>query len=253
MKDEPGNVGPEGRPFILESETTRSLLFTLDAVQTCMHLADPDALVTPYTRKMMAFLLFMPVPRHVLMIGLGGGALAKFCHRYLPRTRISVVEISAEVIALREKFAIPPDDERFEVIHEDGATFLAGAPPHADVMLIDAFDRHGVAPSLATPEFYTSASGCLTPDGVLVMNLSGLKSRYPAHIDSVREAFAGVRLVPVEGDDNLLLFAFKHRRLAELPAFLQLRADYLERGMRLEFSRFLKRLRDGHILGPRCR
>jgi len=106
----------------------------------------------------------------------------------MPRTRISVVEISSEVIALREEFAIPPNDERFEIIHDDGAAFLAQACVSPDIILVDAFDEFGVAPSLAASDFYERASRCLTPDGLLVMNLSGEKSRYVAHIESLRAA-----------------------------------------------------------------
>ena len=241
-----------GRPFMIDYGRTRNLFFTTTAVQSAMHLDDPTALIAAYTRKMMAFLLFMPAPRHVLMIGLGGGSLAKFCYRYLPSTRISVVEISAEVIALREEFAIPPDDERFEIIHDDGATFLANAHVRPDIILVDAFDEFGVAPSLASSEFYELATRCLTPDGLLVMNLSGQKSRYVAHIEYLRAAFPGViRVVPVNGDDNVLLFAFRHRALADLPDFLQHRAAYLEQGLGLEFSRYLERLRAGYILDAR--
>src|SRR5690349_9611761 len=94
-------AGTLGRPFILDYGQTRILYFTTAAVQSAMRLDDPEALIAPYTRKMMAFLLFLPAPRHVLMIGLGGGSLAKFCYRHLPRTRISVVEVNADVIALR--------------------------------------------------------------------------------------------------------------------------------------------------------
>ena len=45
-----------------------------------------------------------------LMIGLGGGSLAKFCHHYLPETRITVVEINPHVIAMRRHFQVPDDD-----------------------------------------------------------------------------------------------------------------------------------------------
>jgi len=241
--------GTLGRPFMIDYGRTRNLFFTITAVQSAMHLDDPNALVAAYTRKMMAFLLFTPAPRHVLMIGLGGGSLAKFCYRHLPRTRISVVEISSEVIALREEFAIPPDDERFEIIHDDGAAFLAKAHVNPDIILVDAFDEVGVAPSLASSDFYEQASQCLTPDGLLVMNLSGEKCRYMEHIKSLRAAFPGViRVVPVDGDDNVLLFAFRHRMLADLPDFLRRRAAYLEQGLGLEFSRYLERLRAGDIL-----
>jgi spermidine synthase len=251
---DPLRDGTRGRPFIIDHGQMRSLFFNTAAVQSSMRLDDPHALIARYTRKMMAFLLFLPAPRHVLMIGLGGGSLAKFCYRHLPRTRISVIEINADVIALRDEFLIPRDDERFEIIHEDGATFLAKARVRPDIILIDAFDEVGVSPSLASSHFYQRASECLTANGVLVMNLSGLKDRYMAHIENLRAAFAGpIRLVPVDGDDNVLLFAFQQPQAADLPEFLQDRARYLEQGLGLEFSRYLDRLRAGHLLtqGPK--
>jgi spermidine synthase len=242
--------GTLGRPFMIDSGTLRHLFFDTASTQSSMRLDEPDALVTAYTRKMMAFLLFVPEPRHLLMIGLGGGSLAKFCYRHLPRTRISVVEINADVIALREHFAVPADDDRFQIIHEDGAAFLASTSATPDVILIDAFDELGVAPSLASPDFYHRVGQCLTPEGVLVMNLSGQKSRYPFHIECLRAAFAGaVLLVPVEADNNVLLFAFKQPQLSELPDTLYHRAADLEHGLGLEFSRFLNKLRGGHLLG----
>jgi len=245
-------AGTFGHPFMIDCGQTRSLFFNLAAVQSAMRLDDPTALIATYTRKMMACLLFTPAPRHVLMIGLGGGSLAKFCYRHLPRTRISVIEVSAEVIALRDAFAIPRNDERFEIIHDEGAAFLASARVRPDIILIDAFDEIGVAPSLASDDFYQRASRCLTAAGVLVMNLSGRKSRYAAHIEGLRSAFDGaVRLVSVEGDDNVLLFAFRRRQMAELPEFLYQRAVALERRLGLQFSRYLEKLRAGHVLDAR--
>jgi hypothetical protein len=84
------------------------------------------------------------------------------------------------------------------------------------------------------------------------MNLSGEKSRYVTHIERLRAVFPGIlRLVPVEGEDNILLFGFSRRELADLPDFLQDRATRLERGFGLQFSRYLERLRAGPVLtGP---
>jgi spermidine synthase len=241
--------GTLGRPFIIDYGRTRNLYFSVDAVQSSMRLDDTNALVSAYTRKMMAFLLFIPAPLHVLMIGLGGGSLAKFCYRHLPSTRISVVEINRDVIALREAFRIPADDRRFEIINEDGATFLAKGRVRPDIILVDAFDARGVAPSLASSDFYRRASRCMPPDGVLVMNFSGEKTRYAAHMRGLRSAFPeSIRLVPVDGDDNVLLFASRGRQVVELPDFLSNRARYLELGLGLQFSRYLQRLHAGEIL-----
>ena len=241
--------GTLGRPFIIDYGGTRNLYFTVDAVQSSMRLDDPIALVAPYTRKMMACLLFVPAPRHVLMIGLGGGSLAKFCYRHLPRTRISVVEINPDVIALREAFAIPADDRRFQIINDDGATFLAKGCVRPDIVLVDAFDAIGVTPALASSDFYRRVNQCMAPEGVLVLNLAGARARYAAHIESLRAAFSEpIRRVPVDGDDNELVFACRGRQVADLPGYLSDRARHLERGLGLRFSRYLERLRAGEIL-----
>jgi spermidine synthase len=93
-------------PFILDTAGTRHLYFDLRAVQSSMRLEEPDALVTAYAQKMMAFLLFNRAPRRIVMIGLGGGSLVKFCHRHLQSTRLTVVEIDPDIIELREWFHI---------------------------------------------------------------------------------------------------------------------------------------------------
>ena len=70
--------GQLAQPYILETSSHRCLYFTASNVQSVMSLDEPDALVTAYTRKMMAFLLFNPAPKHITMVGLGGGSGRRF-------------------------------------------------------------------------------------------------------------------------------------------------------------------------------
>jgi spermidine synthase len=236
-------------PFILDTAGTRHLYFDLAAVQSSMRLEEPDVLVTAYAQKMMAFLLFNRTPRHILMIGLGGGSLVKFCHRHLQNTRLTVVEIDPDIIELREWFHIPPDNERLRIILGDGADFVQRGDWTADILLIDAFDRAGVAPSLASDEFYSQAFRCLGPNGVLVMNLAGERQRYVTHLERLREACPGeVLLVPVEADGNVLIFAFAQRARAWTLQSVEATAEELQFELALEFPRFLQRLRTGHLL-----
>jgi spermidine synthase len=238
-----------GQPFVLDQGGRRSLFFTFDAVQSSMALEAPDSLVSPYKRKMMAFLLVEPDPRHIVMLGLGGGSLAKFCHRHLPDTRLTVVEVNADVIALRNEFLVPEDDARFRVVHEDGAQYLQTTCDPIDVLLVDAFDAEGIAPSLATPQFYQDAAHRLGPAGVFVMNMSGDRSRYVATIKGARAAFGDrLLLLPVEGRGNLLLFGFKSGEPEPLLADIDARANDLEARLSLEFPWYLTRLRRAHVL-----
>ena len=234
------------QPYIFETLYERRMHFTNHATQSCMLLSDPDALIAQYTRKMMAFLLFNPNPRHIVMIGLGGGSLAKFCYRHLPRTKITVVEINADVIALRDEFCIPKDDERFRVVHDDGARYVERLDEQMDVLLIDAFDADGIALSLAKSDFYAGAARQLTGNGMLVMNYWGPCDRYVDNLAQARAAFGdSLLLVPVAGDVNVLLFAFKQAPPQAITDELEAIAQRLQMRLLLDFPRYLRRICQG--------
>ncbi|MEO8019380.1 MAG: fused MFS/spermidine synthase [Pseudomonadota bacterium] len=237
------------QPYIFETLFERRMHFTNDATQSAMLLSDPDALIAEYTRKMMAFLLFNPIPRRIVMIGLGGGSLAKFCYRHLPQSRITVVEINHDVIALREEFCIPKDDERFAVVHDDGARYVEQLDEQMDVLLIDAFDADGIALSLAKSDFYSCAARKLTEHGMLVMNFWGSCERYVDNLGQARAAFGdSLLLVPVSGDVNVLLFAFKQAPPQSITDDLEALARRLQMRLSLDFPRYLRRICQGHTL-----
>jgi spermidine synthase len=203
---------------------------------------------------MMACLLFKPDPADTLMIGLGGGSLAKFCYHHLPNTCITVVEIDKDVIALRDEFCIPRDDRRLRIVHSDGTRYLRRLRTRVDVILVDAFDDAGVAPSLPRSKFCTAAASRLNDDGMLVMNLAGHDDGlYADNIHGALLAFAGrIVLVPVQGDDNLILFAHKHSMPREITRERHSLALRLQAQLQLEFPRFLRLIYQGYVLsrGP---
>jgi spermidine synthase len=220
--------------------------FSNEATQSAMLFSDPDALISQYTRKMMAFLLFNPNPRRIVMIGLGGGSLAKFCYRHLSRSQITVVEIDEDVIAMRDEFCIPKDDDRFRVVHDDGARYVERLEEQIDVLLIDAFDADGIALSLANSDFYSSAARQLTENGMLVMNFWGSCERYVDNLAQARAAFGdSLLLVPVAGDANVLLFAFKQAPPQAITDELEAVAQRLQMRLLLDFPRYLRRICQG--------
>ena len=201
-----GHLLEMSKPFVQETRHYKSLHFDLSEVQSRMLKNKPDTLVVDYTRTMMAFLLFNSQPRRIAMLGLGGGSLAKFCYRQLPRTRIDVVEINPAVIALRDAFEVPPDDERFRVHLGDGARFLLETTRRYDVVLLDAYSRRGLPRAMTTQAFYDSCRDALVHDGMLVMNLFCRNSQ--AHIDRIRESFGQAPLsIQEEDGTNRIVFA----------------------------------------------
>src|SRR6185369_9886625 len=95
---------------VSEQAGVRFLHIGGDAIQSAMRLSKPDRLELHYTRAMMGFLLFHPKPRKVLMIGLGGGSMARFLHKAFPRLRVTALDVSPEVVAAaRRHFDFPAD------------------------------------------------------------------------------------------------------------------------------------------------
>jgi spermidine synthase len=164
-----------------------------------------------------------------------------------------VVEIDAEVIAMRDEFLIPRDDGRFRVVHDDGARFVERLAEPVDVLLIDAFDAEGIALSLAKSELYACAARQLTNDGMLVMNLWGPCERYVDNLAKIRAAFGeSLVLVPVSGDVNVLLFAFKRPPPRSISDELEALASQLHMRLLLDFPRYLRRICQGHSLVDPC-
>lgn len=235
--------GSYDKPFIIEDDEHGYLHFGMTFVQSAMRLAAPDALDLRYTQKMMGFLLFKRNPGHIVLLGLGGGSLAKFCYRALPAAAITAVEIDPHVIALRRYFAIPDDDARFRVICGDAAEYLARPGATIDVLLADAFDAEGLARPLASREFFQRAHAALGPSGILVMNLAGEKSRYLDLVDAAGEVFdRQTLLVSVRDDGNHLLYAFKQRLFEPDWKRLMQRAKELQAKHGLDFPAFTQKM-----------
>jgi spermidine synthase len=231
------------KPFILDSGVQRRLQFDLYTVQSAMHRQHPDRLILAYTRKMMAFLLFNRTPARILLLGLGGGSLAKFCYRRLPYTTITAVEVNPDVIALREAFCIPPDDDRFRVICADGADYVARLGLSQDVILADACDRKGVAPGLDAIEFYRGAHRCLFGGGVFVANMCGDSDDWKSHVAKIRTVFGDeIMTLQVRPDGNLIVFAFKERHPEIDWEQLAATAVDLKRKFGLDFPRYVRRI-----------
>ncbi len=236
--------GTYQKPFLIEDGTERTLQFSLaGGSQSVMRCTDPDELILPYTREMMAFLLLRPNPRHVVVAGLGGGSLVKYCYRHLPDTRITAIEINPWVISLRDEFRIPADDERLRVVRADARNYFANPAPLADVVLIDLYDRRGAVPFLRDREFLTSVKSHLTDMGAVILNVVGTDTWCQDCTDAMRAVFGDpVVGVQVEADGNLVLLALKGAPGASALRTSQARSEEVKQRFRLEFPAFLQAL-----------
>jgi spermidine synthase len=225
---------------IVEEDGVRVLQIGGDAIQSAMRLDAPDAIELDYVRAMMAFLLFCPEPRDILMVGLGGGSMARFVHAHMLRTRVTVVEINPGVVTVARKyFRFPEEDGRLDVIIGEGAGVVAQRPASCDVLAVDGFVNGKVADSLCTPAFYAAAFEALRPQGVMVANFMADDAKLERHCARIEKAFGRPpALLLAEEQDNLIAFAFRGGPSRFAWAQLKDRARQAETrlGLRLEAS-----------------
>ena len=176
-------------------------------VQGAMRVDAPHDIALEYVQRMMAWLLFVEpasvAKRHAMQLGLGAGAITKFCRKKL-RMCCTVVELNPRVEAVcRAWFKLPPDGPMQRVVLADAATEIRKPEWHGavDALAVDLYDHDAAAPVLDSAEFYTDCRALLTEDGCLTVNLFGRASSYESSLDKLAEAF---------GDDAL--WAFKPTR-----------------------------------------
>jgi spermidine synthase len=238
------------KPFVVDDGECRYLYFNVRLMQSAMRLQKPNDLELRYTQKMMSFLLFNPHPKRIVLIGLGGGSLVKFCLTRLSSVHFSAIELAPEVIALRDVFMLPPDGPRLEIRQMDGAEYIAAAEKGIDVVLVDAFDKSGFAPALANREFLESIYAKLSGSGILVVNLAGEKESYEGLIGDAMQVFDDqVIVIPVPEDGNHILFAFKVRYFEPRWRWLQNHAKELRARFGLDFPTFAQKMERSAKLG----
>jgi spermidine synthase len=236
---------------VSESGGVRYLHFGSIWVQGAMRIARPFALELEYQQQMMAPSLYLPRPRHIVQLGLGAGALAKFCWRQLPGAAITVVEVSADVVvAARRWFRLPPEDERLRVVLAD-ARDAVGDPRRAlfdgrraDWLQVDLYDAEAAGPVYDDPAFYGACRRLLAPDGVAAINLFGRS--FAASRRAIEAAFGDAwRVLPEADAGNRIVLACA-RRVPDLPAAtLYRRALAIEQDWRLPARRWAHALYRG--------
>lgn len=233
-----------GRPCVYEDREVRRLHFDSGVVQSSMRVAEPFALDLSYTQAMMGFLLFNAEPRHILIVGLGGGSLSKFCFQHFPAARITTLEIDPEVIALREQFLIPPDDDHFRVVQADACDYLARGDLQADVIMLDGYDAAGLPECLCAEPFYANCWQALTEDGVLAANLWGGSPERGVYVDRLQRLFDGrVWWSRPCNSSNLVVFAVKSGHFYPQWSRLAAKARALDERYGLELGRVVGDMR----------
>jgi len=236
----------EGIIEVVDKEGVRALHFGSDSRQSSMSLADPNQLHSLYARAMMGGLLFHDNPREVLMIGLGGGTIAKFLLHQFADCRLKVVEFRSSVLKVARSHFGLPFDPRLKIKIGCGAQHVRTESREQvelyDLILIDAYDHAGMAPEVSSETFFDNCRTLLTSNGLLVINLWGTdKDMFQQVAWNMGRMFdRRILFLPVRGRGNVIGFAFGEQM--PKPSMKQLidKAKLLEQRYQLEFPTFVQ-------------
>ncbi|GMS97317.1 hypothetical protein PENTCL1PPCAC_19492, partial [Pristionchus entomophagus] len=158
----------------------------------------------------------------VAVLGLGGGLLAGFLVKNLPKAQVTGVELDPQVVKIAtDHFSFPSSDPRMEVRVMDAMDYLkeiaAGdASKKQDVIMVDlasSMSEEGLScppPVFLSEEALVAMRGALTDDGILALNLvTRDEDVSKAAKEKVGKHFATLAVVSSEEDVNEVLIAAK--------------------------------------------
>jgi len=164
----------------------------------------PTSLALPYSQVMMAALPLTDQTKRGLILGHGGGSLAKWLAEYWPGLELDVVEMDPSVVKAAEAYfdySLPPLHHMYV---QDARTFLGTTTAQYDLIWVDVFARHLIPFHLTTQEFYRELQAHLTPGGVVAVNLASSDAapdvrRAQAIVTTMKTVFSEIEAFSVPG------------------------------------------------------
>ncbi len=240
----------QGALEVVESEGVRSLHFGSLPRQSSMLISDPNQLYLEYARTMSSWMLFKETLNDdALLIGLGGGSIAKHLLHRFPDCQVKVIEYRKEVVKIARSHFDLPLDSRLKVVVDDGAEYvrkrLESERELYSLIMVDAFDHLGMAEAICQWSFFENCQQLLKKDGILVINCwGGVRRPQFQQIALWLGKLFNWKLVflPVQGRGNIIGLAFNDETPLYRLKDLRTRAIVLEQLHQIEFTRFLKDL-----------
>jgi len=199
---------------ILVVDNRRHRILTFDSIyeQSSYSLEKPYSVVHEYIRIMMLVLGFI-TPRHVTLLGLGGGSLLRSLHHHLDECNFHVVELRAKVFEVARHYFDIPVDSRVKYTISDAKVQLRAAPDtSSDIIFSDLFDAYFMSPIQIQQKFVSEAFRVLSDDGWLVINFHLMPHTGSIFFITLVEYFATVFVCP-GGMGNHILFATKSNKI----------------------------------------
>ncbi|MEJ2229882.1 MAG: fused MFS/spermidine synthase [Nitrospirales bacterium] len=242
----PSAIHQEDSPYqqvrVSENDLFRYLILN-NTFHAVMWKASPTSLALPYSQVMMGVLPILDNPRRGLILGHGGGSLAKWLGKNWPDLELDVVEMDPSVVEAAERYFAYTPPPNHHVYVQDARTFLRNNPTRYDVVWVDVFARHLIPFHVTTQEFFEELRKHVNPEGAVAVNLASSDAppnvrRAQAVLTTMKIAFPEVVTYGVAGPEwlhtkkgsvNLILFGGKPVHTMRDSRFLDLVTGQMNR------------------------
>lgn len=226
--------------------TKRWLEFNDDGgIQSIIDRQKPFDLISSVNQAMLAALIFTPTPSNFLLLGLGGGAIARYLFHRQPDCRGEAVELSPAITHIAQQFFEFPE-HNWQLHQADVRDFVSEnrVTKYYDYIVLDIAEQQHTPHWLTEASFLAHCRKALSQHGVLCLNLMPNDAAdFKQQLAQIRQAFDTRTLclsVPV--CRNILVFAFAQPPEFEDIAQLRQRADDLFQHWELPFNDCLSRM-----------
>ncbi len=157
--------------------------------------------------------------RNILLLGGGGGALAKTVLQSYPLYHIDVVEISKTMVSVAKRFFLsPPETKKITLLCQDALTYVTHTRKKYDVIIVDLFINSEISKDTVKKQFIHDLARVCTPRTILFVNYFGVQEEaLPRITYFYRHAFPNFQLY-LQGE-AIPIFIASHKLKTILPHY----------------------------------
>lgn len=199
-----------GDIFVVDHRHYRNLMFDSYYEQSSMDVNKPHILVHNYTRAMMLVMAFIK-PRHITVLGLGGGCLLRSIYHLSPECKLHAVELRQRVYETTTDFFGIPATPQISITIADAQQQLKETDNNStNVIFADLYNAYNMSPVQIQKDFISECYRVLSYKGWLVVNYHELSDLNTEFLEYLCSIFSDIFVCCIP-KGNSILFASKHR------------------------------------------
>lgn len=198
-----------GDILVIDRRMSRVLAFDPIYEQSCLNLNAPHIPAHEYTRIMLLVLAFIH-PKHVTILGLGGGCLLHALHYLVPQCAIRAIELRKKVHEVALNFFLMPTHPNINVVISDAQRAMIQCEEQStQIIFADMYQTQGMNPFQRQKKFILQCHRVLDNSGWLVVNYHQLPEHNSSFIQCLQRYFPEV-FIGLSHSGNYILFARKN-------------------------------------------